>query len=524
MKRVLFLILVLVTTLSFAQVQTPNVVYAELFKDVQMARIFKDSKTFADAIPKKDPKEILADYRRIRSNPAIRFSLERFIEANFIVPESASKDNFAEAKVPVREHIKELWQQLQRKADAAVSGSSLLPLPNAYIVPGGRFREIYYWDSYFTMLGLIDDDQLNTAENMINNFASMIDRYGHIPNGNRSYYLSRSQPPFFAAMVNLFAEKRGQQVLTKYLPQLEKEYTYWMQKNKSAVNIGKYTVNRNWDDLQIPRQESYAEDVNTAAQTSNPELTYQHLRAGAASGWDFSSRWMTNRSLSSIHTLDIIPVDLNALLYNLEMTISKAAQIKGDATKAKQFAAAAEERKRFLILNCWNAQDGYFYDYDYKAKKQVKTRTMATAYPLFFKMATPVQAKSVAKSIERDLLMEGGFTTTTNKTGQQWDAPNGWAPLQYIAVQGLNNYDQKKLAEKAAKRWIDLNVSVYNRTGRLMEKYNVYDITLLAGGGEYPSQDGFGWTNGVLVRMMNMYNYEGKMPVIKAKPMISTKQ
>src|SRR6476469_2333875 len=384
MKKIFASALLLLSFQLFAQVQTPDVVYGELFKDVQMARIFRDSKTFADAVPKKDQKEILADYRKVKANPAIRFSLLRFVEANFILPDTTRPQaSNVNATVPVREHIKTRWQQLQRKADGATEGSSLLPLPNAYIVPGGRFREVYYWDSYFTMLGLLDDGMNNVAENMINNFASMIDRYGHIPNGNRSYYLSRSQPPFFAAMVNLLAEKKGQQTLVKYLPQLEKEYAYWMRAGKSAVTIGNFTVNRNWDELQIPRQESYAEDVKTGAETSDPALTYQHLRAAAGSGWDFSSRWMTNKSLSSIHTLDIIPVDLNSLLYNLEMTLSKASQLKGDAAKAKQYAAAAEARKRFMILKCGNAQDGYFYDYDFKTKKQIKTKTMATAYPLF---------------------------------------------------------------------------------------------------------------------------------------------
>jgi alpha,alpha-trehalase len=522
MKKCWLIIVVFFSVQLSAQVQSPDVVYAELFSAVQRSGIFKDSKTFVDAIPKKDPKQILADYRRVMSNPAIRFSLQRFIEANFTLPDTTTAVvSNKPAVFPVRQHIKKLWSELQRKADVVAEGSTLLPLPNSYIIPGGRFREIYYWDSYFTMLGLQEDGLNDVVENMINNFASLIDRYGFIPNGNRSYYLSRSQPPFFAAMINLLAEKKGQQVLVKYLPQLEKEYNYWMQKGKSAVSVSKYTVNRNWDERDVPRPESYAEDVQTGRQAKEASVTYQHLRAAAASGWDFSSRW--NRSvnlLSTIHTLDIVPVDLNSLLYNLETTISNAYRLKGDAAKSKKYVTLSDERKRFLILYCWNAQDGFFYDYDFVTMKQIKVRSLATAYPLFFKIATDIQAKSVAKNLDKEFLKPGGFTTTTNKTGQQWDAPNGWAPLQWITVQGLNNYNQKQLAETAAKRWIDLNVAVYNRTGRFMEKYNVYDTSLIAGGGEYPTQDGFGWTNGVLLKLINIYKYEGTLPASKAIPMI----
>jgi alpha,alpha-trehalase len=498
---------------SAQQKQPPDLIYQELFRDVQFSGIFKDGKTFADAVPKRDPQLILADYRRIRSNPAIRFSLQLFIAANFTVPDtSSSVEKYKPATISVREHIKELWQALQRKADADVKGSSLLPLPKSYIVPGGRFREIYYWDSYFTMLGLQEDGLYDVIENMVDNFAFMIDSYGHIPNGNRSYYLSRSQPPFFALMVKILAEKKGKETLVKYLPELEKEYKFWMQKGKSAVTVGGFTVNRNWDDRQAPRPESYAEDVNTAKKTANPGLTYQHLRAGATSGWDFCSRWMRTNDLSSIHTIDFIPVDLNSLLYHLESTIAEAYELKNDKARSNQYKALAVKRKAFLFQYCWNGKDGYFYDYDAKAKKQVAVPSLASTYPLFFKIATDVQAKAVAANMEKHFLKAGGFTTTLNHTGQQWDAPNGWAPLEWMAIQGLTNYNYTQLAETASRRWIKLNMDVYSRTSRLMEKYNVEDISLLAGGGEYPSQDGFGWTNGVLLKLMNRYNVTASVP------------
>jgi len=125
---------------------------------------------------------------------------------------------------------------------------------------------------------------------------------------------------------------------------------------------------------------------------------------------------------------------------------------------------------------------------------------------MYFKIASPEQAKAVASIIEKNFLQSGGVTTTLETTGQQWDAPNGWAPLQWITIQGLENYGMHDLAKETATRWIALNKKVYQRTGKLMEKYNVYDTALDAGGGEYPSQDGFGWTNGVLLKLLKMYD------------------
>src|SRR5690349_18615131 len=184
----------------------PDKIYGELFADVQLAKIFADGKTFVDCVPKKDPAAIVADYKKIKNNPAIRFSLKMFVEENFEIPSGRTADYITDTTENIEAHIRNLWKVLRRDADKTVKGSSLLPLPYPYIVPGGRFREIYYWDSYFTMLGLKEDGQHMLASAMLKNFAYEIDHYDHIPNGNRSYYLSRSQPPFFSLMVGLIAE------------------------------------------------------------------------------------------------------------------------------------------------------------------------------------------------------------------------------------------------------------------------------------------------------------------------------
>lgn len=500
------------------QVKTPDEIFKELFTSVQMEKVFADGKTFVDCVPKKSPGVILTDYRLNRNKQG--FSLKSFIDSNFFVPGNFVSSYQSDTSKSVKLHIEKLWQALQRKPDLVVEGSSLLPLPNPYLVPGGRFREIYYWDSYFTMLGLQESKETALMENMVKNFAYLIEAYGHIPNGNRSYYLSRSQPPFFSLMVGLLAEVKGDSIYRSYLPAMEKEYSYWMQADQSklklvsadrcVVSIKGFTMNRYWDDRETPRQESFREDSLTALNSNrNSKEIYRHLRSGAASGWDFSSRWFADgKNIQSIKTTDIIPVDLNSLLYGLEQTLAKTYKLMGDNERAAFYQAGSEKRINFLNQYCWNENDGLYYDYNFQTKKQVKIPSLATVYPLFFKMSTANQSKKIAENIKSKFLKSGGLTTTLNNTGQQWDAPNGWAPLQWMAVHGLENYRQHDLARLIAERWVTLNIKIFHRTGKLMEKYNVTDTNLEAGGGEYPSQDGFGWTNGVLLKLMNKYKIE----------------
>jgi alpha,alpha-trehalase len=493
--------------------QPPNVVYGKLFTDVQLSGIFKDGKTFVDCVPRKAPKDIVAAYEQVTSNPAIRFSLQRFVEENFIIPPQNPVSYKPQQGVNILQHIDELWTALLRKADVPVEGSSLLPLPSGYIVPGGRFREVYYWDSYFTMLGLAESNQWKTIENMVDNFTYLITNYGHIPNGNRTYYLSRSQPPFFSLMVQLLAQKNGGQVYATYQNALQKEYDYWMDKSNAATkHVVKMPdgslLNRYYDVDDEPRQESFKEDyelVEKAPEAKQKELA-RHLRSGAESGWDFSSRWFANgKTLETIETTNIVPVDLNGLLYQLEMVLSQSYKTTGDLLQSQLFQKKALARKNAVLRYCYSPTQKLFMDYHLITKKHTQVPSLAGVTPLFFGMATQRQADEIATTIHKKFLRKGGVVTTLNNTGQQWDAPNGWAPMQYMTVEGLAKYNKNALANDIAKRWLNLNIKVYQRTGKLMEKYNVEDDSQLAGGGEYPGQDGFGWTNGVFLALVNKY-------------------
>jgi len=490
-----------------------------LFEAVQLGNVFPDSKTFVDCIPKQATSVIMEEYAKRKDG--VGFDIKNFVLEFFDLPKAVGNAFVVDTTKTTAEHIDTLWTFLMRKPDVQVG--TLLPLPYTYIVPGGRFGEIYYWDSYFTMLGLEVSEKDSTIQLMVDNFAFLIDEYGHIPNGNRSYYLGRSQPPFFAAMVNLLANaKEDPKILVKYLPQLEKEHTYWMAQYQlideapgdGVKAVGRtvrldtlVVLNRYYDDLSTPRPEAYKEDLATAkASGRNPEEVYKNLRAGAESGWDFSSRWFKDgKSLTTIHTLDILPVDLNALLYHLEKTLEKAAIESGHRTKMLTYGGYAAKRKEIFDQYFWNEEQGFYFDYDFKEGKQKETMTLAGVYPLFFGLANDDQAKAVAANLEKYFLKPGGLTTTRVNSGQQWDAPNGWAPLQWMAIEGLRKYGQTAVAKRIAMSWIKNNERVYNNTHKMVEKYNVFDLSLEAGGGEYPVQDGFGWSNGVYLRLYNEY-------------------
>ncbi|MFU9135720.1 alpha,alpha-trehalase TreA [Erwinia tasmaniensis] len=500
--------------------QPPDIRLGPLFQAVQSAKLFSDQKTFADAIPKSDPSTILADWQMQKKQR--NFDLRHFVDTNFTLPVDGDK-YVPPAGQSLREHINGLWPVLTRSVSQPARWDSLLPLPKPYVVPGGRFREIYYWDSYFTMLGLAESGHWDRVEDMVNNFASLLDKYGHIPNGNRSYYLSRSQPPFFSLMVDLLAQHQGDGVYTQYLPQLQKEYDYWMagadhlKAGDASKNVVKLTdgtlLNRYWDARDVPRTESWLDDVNTAQKAQQREKAglYRDLRAGAASGWDFSSRWFgTQNDISTIQTTRIVPVDLNALMFHLEKTLAKANQVAKQADAGRHYDALAKKRQQAINRYLWDEKQGFYADYDWQKGAVRPQLTAATLFPLYLQVATDKQASRTAAIVKSQLLKEGGLVTTTVNNGQQWDAPNGWAPLQWAAVEGLNNYGQQALAKDIGIRFLKNVQATYDKEHKLVEKYVVEGKGLGGGGGgEYPLQDGFGWTNGVTLKLMDLYCPKG---------------
>ena len=489
-----------------------------LFSDVQLSGILPDSKEFVDARPRSAPATIQARYDSARRTTG--FVLRAFVDQNFVLPQPAGDGYHSVASQRMPQHINALWPVLTRAHDSADASSSLIPLPNSYVVPGGRFREVYYWDSYFTMLGLVQSGRTDLVKSMLDNFAHLIVTVGHIPNGNRTYYLTRSQPPYFAAMVGLYARATDTARALAYLDAMEKEHTFWMDGADTLASGHAYrrvvrladgvVLNRYWDDSSEPRPESFRPDVEIG-QTLPESLRagfYRNARATAESGWDFSSRWMRNpKDLRTLETIDLIPVDLNSLLYNSERTIAAFASFRRrrdggqDDAMARRFTQQADARGQ-AILAMYDSKEGFFFDRRWRTGELVTDRpSLAAAEPLYFGIATPEQGKRVAARLEREFLKPGGFVTTNFPSGQQWDGPNGWPPLEWVTIEGVRHYGRADLADKAASRWLTLLDRTYRSTGRMMEKYDVVNTNKKAGGGEYPTQDGFGWTNGVALAL-----------------------
>jgi alpha,alpha-trehalase len=499
-----------------ASPQPPQVLFKNLFVAVQSAQLFPDSKTFADAVPKSVPAQILSRFEAAK--PVSREALQAFVAANFVLPAQVTGTELPVAKhVSITRHIDLLWDQLTRTTTSAPPYSSLLPLPEPYVVPGGRFRELYYWDSYFTMLGLVESGRDDLARHMVRDFASLIDKYGHVPNGTRTYYLSRSQPPFFYAMVGLLDAKDPADSYSRFLPQLRREYAFWMEGEKNLTPGSAHrrvvsmpdgaVLNRYWDDADTPRDESYREDTGLAQRSGRiPAQLYRDVRAAAESGWDFSSRWFADgKTLETIDTTEIVPIDLNSLLFGLEQAIGSGCARVHDEVCAKEFAHRAAARRAAVNHYLWDGEGGAFRDYRWVKHAQVPRLSAATLYPLFVALASRPQAQAVASTVSRELLKAGGIVTTPLVSGQQWDAPNGWPPVQWIGVSGLRHYALSHLADSVACRWIVSVNRVYAQSNKLVEKYDVMTTGRVGGGGEYPLQDGFGWTNGVMRKLMALY-------------------
>jgi alpha,alpha-trehalase len=476
-----------------------------------MSGIFPDSKTFVDARPIMDPAEVVQHFDG--SN------LKDFVQKHFELPRPVAEGFKTDPSQTMEQHIAALWPVLTRQPDSADPRSSLIPLPHPYVVPGGRFREVYYWDSYFTMLGLVQSGRTDLVRDMLDNFAYLIETVGHIPNGNRTYYLSRSQPPFFAAMVGLYARATDTTHALAYLDAIEKEYAFWMD-GASQLKPGQFyrravrmpdgvVLNRYWDDSNEPRPESFRPDVEIG-QTVPESLRadfYRNVRATAESGWDFSSRWMRDpKDLRTLETTELLPVDLNSLLWNAERMIAALRAFRraaGDDSVARRFRGLADQRQEAIRNLMYEPARGLFFDVRWRSGERVVDRpSLAAAAPLYFGIATPEQGVRTAARLEIEFLKPGGFVTTNINSGQQWDGPNGWPPLEWLTIEGVRRYRRDDLADKAASRWLALIQRTYRETGRMMEKYDVVDLHRRAGGGEYPTQDGFGWTNGVALALL----------------------
>ncbi|KAJ9574970.1 hypothetical protein L9F63_007860, partial [Diploptera punctata] len=422
------------------------------------------------------------------------------------------------------EELNNIWKNLTRKMDEDVRDHpdqhSLIYVPNPFVIPGGRFKEFYYWDTYWIVQGLLLCDMTETARGILENFLSMVNKYGHIPNGGRVYYINRSQPPMLIPMVyNYLTITKDIAFLKDNIDLLEKEFEFWMKNRTVTVkkNGNDYTMVRYYARSKGPRPESYS----FPSEKEQTEF-YIDVKSAAESGWDFSSRWFiyeaTNGgNLSHINTRNIIPVDLNAFIYQNAVFLQNFNSLLGNSQKAKEYGAKAEEIKAAVTAVLWNDTLGTWLDYDILNNKQRDYFYPSNLAPLWTYCYNIVNQTEVSyyaqKSVEYISLESirsylGGIPTSLEMSNEQWDFPNAWPPLQIIAIQGLaktSDPDAQSLAYELANNWVKANYKGYTNAKEMFEKYDAQHPGRYGGGGEYVVQSGFGWTNGVIFELLNTY-------------------
>ena len=417
-----------------------------------------------------------------------------------------------------------------------LSEHGLLYLPHPYVVPGGRFNEMYGWDSYFILLGLLRDDQVLAARQMVENFLYEIRHYGTVLNANRSYYLSRSQPPFLTRMVlAVFAKTKDRNWLKAALPAAEKDHGFWTREPHLVPATG---LSRYYDSGEGPAPEVLSDEKDAQGRTHYDRvreyyrthdvtdyeksrfydaaadlltpLFYKGDRSMRESGFDPSNRYGPFSADITSH----LPVCLNSLLYQMERDLAQMHRLLGDLAAAGRYEAFAEERRARIDRYLWDEKQGLYLDYNFETEKRRAYPFATTFYPLWAGAAAPAQAARVAKNLP--LLEEAhGLLTSTTTSGSQWDAPFGWAPLQLIATGGLRRTGHELAAQRLARKFIALVTRDFERTGTIVEKYDVRRGSSEVAGdirfGYSENQVGFGWTNGAYLELL------AGLPAVDAK-------
>ncbi|TYZ56929.1 hypothetical protein PybrP1_001912 [[Pythium] brassicae (nom. inval.)] len=557
-----------------------------LLHDVQVNHVFADSKHFVD-MPLKNTSSAAAipqAYSSFLAQVGPRWMLmeqkERvlllkvFLDQHFDAPGSDMAAvvplDYQESALPAaidaiaspafREwafQLHKLWKVLGRVPQEHVVSSFLhaprvAALPrtqNVLVVPGGRFRESYYWDSYWIVEGLLVSGMRHTARGVVNNLLEYVAEYGFVPNGGRIYYLSRSQPPLLADMVRVVAEAGHPddasgsgavdvEYLRAVVPLLEKEYAFWMQLGPSthAVEVEttphslgaapkRFVLNRYVANADEPRPESYREDFHDATlafkDLSQPSEAvdaakaqlYNDIIAAAESGWDFSSRWLKDgKSMATSDTSNVVPVDLNVMMHRVERNLAHFHALLGNAAAAALFTSAAATRAEAIQAVFWSPKSQSWRDYLLDSQSHSPVVAVSNYAPLWSSELLPdaETAENVIESLRSSGLVQvGGIQTTTEVTGQQWDGPNAWPPMQDMVIEGLlgltHSRQAQALARDLMRTWVRSGYVAWQKTGLMFEKYNATVLGGIGLGGEYIPQFGFGWTNGVILKYLAKY-------------------
>lgn len=381
------------------------------------------------------------------------------------------------AFAPVLAYINDYWPSVIRHHPEDEKTRIGLPYPYAVPSDGAMFQEMYYWDSYFMGLGLVGTEHEAVIIDMAENMAYLFNRFGIIPNASRYYFLSRSQPPLFTQMIWLayaVKQQRGDSDTAAFLARMmavaEAEHkTVWLgtaQPHYRQVYAG---LSRYFD------------------------INFLDLLASCESGWDHSTR-------CDDRWLEHLPVDLNSILYLRENDFARAADILGQPEQATYWREQAKQRAEAMHRLHWDDVAGFFFDYDFVNERRNLHASLAGFYPLWAGLATPEQAERMVQAWLPRFEFNGGLVTSLeSKPGRQWAYPNGWAPLQWLVVAGLERYGYHEEALRIAEKWCLNCAQVFAATGAMWEKYNVIDLDRAGEQGLYGHVKGFGWSNAVFV-------------------------
>ncbi len=444
--------------------------------------------------------------------------------------------------IPQKDDSVRLRQQLQKEMGQAAfstidlrvlpagathtDAQGLLYLPRPYVVPGGRFNEMYGWDSYFISLGLLRDHKLELTKDICDNFLYEIMFYGRILNANRTYYLTRSQPPFLTEMLlAVHSATKDRAWLARAVPALNSYYRFWTTEPHLTPETG---LSRYYDLGDGPAPEVVASEKDDQGHT-HYDLVKEYLRTHKISDYDATeyydrqqdrltpAAYKGDRSMREsgfdpsnrfgpfgLNVIHYNPVCLNSLLYLMEIQGAEIARILGNPADEKLWRDRAATRAERINRLLWDEKDGLYYDYDFVRRERRRYPFLAAYYPLWASIAT----KEKAARLERNLAMferPGGLETSTSETGNQWDAPFGWAPLQMIAIEGLRRYGYNADADRISRKFLTLVDRQYRLSGAIVEKYDVVHLSTNLSGqlrfGYHSNEAGFGWTNAVFTRL-----------------------
>lgn len=394
------------------------------------------------------------------------------------------KDLTAEDVKAARKYIADYWKKLERSHTK--DDGSVLGLPKPYLVPSFEeghefdFNEMYYWDSYFMVQGMLDTEHKELVMGMLENLVSMFKRFNVVPNASRTYLTGRSQPPLLTSFIF--------DVYHAYDPGLP-----WLKEN---IEVAKQEYRTVWMGTTKPNARQVYQGLSRYY-----DINHTHDQAEDESGWDYTTRF-------NHRCLDYVPVDLNSLLYKYEHHFAAAARILGDDPEATHWDRTAERRKNTMDKLMWGRLRGIYYDYNYVKEQRSSAASLAAYYPLWAGMLDEKRALTLVKSLDR-FEQKGGLATTDSSPfsklvpgamATQWAYPNGWAPLHFLVVEGLIRYGYYDIANRVAMKWLRTNLNWFNKNGVFLEKYNVVDPDKPPLKGVYPSQTGFGWTNAIFER------------------------